>query len=375
MVGRVGGARMEMFDEGNRVSFAGHWREYLPIVASNTLLTLVTLGFYRFWATARTRRYLWSRTLLLGEPLEWTGSGRELFKGFAFAMLITALPFFIVQYGFSILLAAGFPVTGAILNALAFAAILYLGGVARFRALRYRLARTLWRGIHGGSADRGFSHGLAYLWRTVLGYVTLGLLVPWSMMSLWNRQINRMSFGSARFDGTGGARPIFVCFLPYYAIPFLLLAVFYVIYASYSFALPTTIPHAQIFLYNDLPIWVRLAAVTIVLLGCAILIGLITFVYRAAFTKEAIEHLTLDDLSFGFDADTDDWLRLFLGDAALLAITLGLGYGFIAYRHWHFYARHMRVHGNVAAERLTQSSLAAPGQGEGLADAFDVGAF
>ena len=35
------------------IRFTGNWREYLPIAATNALLTIVTLGVYRFWATAR----------------------------------------------------------------------------------------------------------------------------------------------------------------------------------------------------------------------------------------------------------------------------------------------------------------------------------
>ena len=35
------------------IRFTGNWREYLPIAASNVLLTIVKLGIYRFWAAAR----------------------------------------------------------------------------------------------------------------------------------------------------------------------------------------------------------------------------------------------------------------------------------------------------------------------------------
>ena len=38
---------------GKAVIFTGTWREYLPIAATNVLLIIVTLGIYRFWATAR----------------------------------------------------------------------------------------------------------------------------------------------------------------------------------------------------------------------------------------------------------------------------------------------------------------------------------
>ena len=68
------------------VRFTGSWREYLPIAATNVLLTIVTLGVYRFWATARQRRYLWSRTEVIGDRLEWSGTGKEMFIGFLMVM-------------------------------------------------------------------------------------------------------------------------------------------------------------------------------------------------------------------------------------------------------------------------------------------------
>ncbi len=40
-------------DDGRAIRFTGNWREYLPIAVTNALLIIVTLGIYRFWATAR----------------------------------------------------------------------------------------------------------------------------------------------------------------------------------------------------------------------------------------------------------------------------------------------------------------------------------
>lgn len=69
--------------EGDRaVRFTGSWREYQPIAATNALLIICTLGVYRFWAAARQRRYLWSRTEFIDDTLEWTGTGKEMFFGF-----------------------------------------------------------------------------------------------------------------------------------------------------------------------------------------------------------------------------------------------------------------------------------------------------
>ena len=89
------------------IRFTGNWREYLPIAASNVLLIIVTLGIYRFWAAARQRRYLWSRTEVIGDRLEWSGTGKEMFIGFL-VVIVVLLPFFLFfEFLFPALVARG----------------------------------------------------------------------------------------------------------------------------------------------------------------------------------------------------------------------------------------------------------------------------
>ena len=61
---------------------AGRAGKIAPIAVVVGLLNIVTLSFYRFWGKTRVRKYLWGQTSLLGDPLEYTGTGEELFKGF-----------------------------------------------------------------------------------------------------------------------------------------------------------------------------------------------------------------------------------------------------------------------------------------------------
>ncbi|HVJ02148.1 MAG TPA: DUF898 family protein, partial [Sphingomonas sp.] len=63
-----------------------------------------------------------------------------------------------------------------------------------------------------------------------------------------------------------------------------------------------------------------------------------------------------------------------LGNIALVVCTLGVGLIFVGYRNWSFFISHMHAYGSVAVDELTQSTTRAPRQGEGLLDAFDVGA-
>ena len=44
------------------LSYDGQIGEFYRIFLVNLLQTIVTLGIGRFWATTRTRRYLWSRS-------------------------------------------------------------------------------------------------------------------------------------------------------------------------------------------------------------------------------------------------------------------------------------------------------------------------
>ena len=183
--------------------FNGNWREFAPIAFTNLLLIIVTLGIYRFWAKARERRYLWSRTDFIGDPLEWTGTGKELFIGFLMAILIFGVPLFLMQ-----LVIQGLIFRGQIwlvgLTAFFFPfALLFVMGVARFRALRYRLSRTHWHGIRGGCDQKGLAYGWSYVWKSIVGGLFFGLMLPWSMIELWNQRWNEMSFGSHSF--TAGA--------------------------------------------------------------------------------------------------------------------------------------------------------------------------
>ena len=66
--------------------------------------------------------------------------------------------------------------------------------------------------------------------------------------------------------------------------------------------------------------------------------------------------------------------QLARGNVGLAIVTLGFGLAFWGYRNWAFMVRHMHLYGVVNLDQLTRSTVAAPREAEGWADAFDVGA-
>ena len=344
--------------ESRAIGFTGTWREYLPIAASNVLLTIVTLGIYRFWAAARQRRYLWSRTRVIDDTLEWSGTGKEMFIGF---LIVSALlvPFFLfVQIAFPAMLARGMNEAAGGLFFLFYIGLIYLGGVARFRALRYRLSRSWWRGIRGGSDEPGWNFGGEFLGRHALSAMTLFIMFPWAATRLWNSRWNEMSFGGLRFRSTLDAQGLKRRWAAVYLVPVALLVIT-------SIGISTMFGKAT-------------SGLTAILVGVALLfylvIPLLTLHWYAKFYRKAAAGTTLGDLDFGFDATTWDWLKLFLGNLALAVGTLGLGISYWGYRNWAFMIRHTHLYGEVDVSALTQSTTAAPGEAEGFADAFEIGA-
>ena len=156
------------------VAFSGSRSEFFHLVKRGAGLEFVTLGFYRFWLTTDIRRHLWTNTQIDGDGAEYTGRGKELLIGFLIALAILVpiyLGYFLVG-----LEAERFKAFASI----PLVAFFYLfGQFAIYRARRYRLTRTVWRGVRFWMSGSGWIYALqASLWGLLM-IVTLGLALPW----------------------------------------------------------------------------------------------------------------------------------------------------------------------------------------------------
>lgn len=170
------------------VTFDGPRGRLLWILVRNLLLNALTLGFFRFWAKTHLRRYFWRHTKLLGEPLEYTGTGGELFIGFLIVMAVLVpllggisllqllVPHFAVQF---------------LVPAVLFA----LTPIAVYRMWRYRFTRTLWRGVRFGLDGSSLRYAGLWLGYGALTVVTLGLATPWRRIVTTRYLVNHARFG------------------------------------------------------------------------------------------------------------------------------------------------------------------------------------
>lgn len=177
------------------------------IAIRNFALSVVTLGFYRFWARTNLRRYFWRQVTIGDEPLEYTGTGKELFIGFLIVVAILAPIGLIYAVAQQMLLSN--PVAAAATQAAAFMALGFLSIIAVFRARRYRLSRTVWRGIHAGQDGSALRYLFLSVAWSVFAFVTAGLGNPWRNNALQRYLIRSTRFGTTNLSYDGAGRTMF----------------------------------------------------------------------------------------------------------------------------------------------------------------------
>ena len=205
----------------------------------NGILKLLTLGLYSFWGKTEVRRRIWSATRLSGEPLAYTGTGKELFLGFLIVFGLVVLPAMLGGVAVSLLFTGSKQALG-IYQAALYLAFFLLVGNPMYRAQRYRLSRTEWRGIRGamtGSPGRyGWTYfctlagpiggiaGIALLsaWITgpavggvimVLGLIATMWVLPWRANLLQGMLTNDMQFGDRPMTYNGTPGPLYKRYL------------------------------------------------------------------------------------------------------------------------------------------------------------------
>jgi uncharacterized membrane protein YjgN (DUF898 family) len=368
----------------------------------NILLSSITFGIYRFWGRTNIRRYIWSNTRFLGDSLEYTGKGSELFAGFlivfgVFFGVSTAVQIIVVGLGpdspVSLILNVAFPIF-----------IGYFVFVAQYAAQRYRLTRTVWRGLRGGMTGSAWSYGGYAFGVTLLTGFTLTLARPWARARLIERRLSNSYFGDAKVAVAFSSRPLY----PSYIVGLVAFAigagvVGYIIYTALAetnllerlmdlFAMAGadggssgeggggTVGGEKTSKQSNEE---EVAKLIFQVIGIYIAVFLILALYAAvcfawfdaATARATAENATFQDLRFSSSATGEQIAWLVVSNMLLILLTFYLAYPVAIQRTLRFFTRHCHVHGTLDVERLRQNTLVKSRTGEGLLEVFDPGMF
>lgn len=182
------------------VRFLGARRTYWRLLIRGAVLLMMSLGIYRFWLATDVRRFLWANTEIAGETLEYSGTALELLLGF-----LVAVALLIPIYAGFFIAALDLGTLGQLSGIIGFAALFVLGQYAIYRARRYRLTRTIYRGLRFHQSGSAWVYALrAVLWWTAT-VLTCGLAYPFQLASLERYKMANTWYGDlgGRFDGKG----------------------------------------------------------------------------------------------------------------------------------------------------------------------------
>jgi uncharacterized membrane protein YjgN (DUF898 family) len=302
--------------------FHGRGGTLFGIHVVNTLLTLVTLGVYYFWAKTRLRQYLFSQSEIEGDRFAYHGTGRELLLGTLKAVLLFGLPIVGLNVirdvlDVPLLLKFGAGLLSAILLFVFFP-------IAMVGARRYRLGRTSWRGIRFSFRGRVWEMIKIFIVGTFFTGVTFGLYYPFFLVTRQTFMVSHSYFGSERFGFDGRGQDLF---------------------GPYVISILLTLPTA----------------------------GLCWVWYIARKRRYFWNHTAFGAARFSCTVTGAALLGLWALNVLLLVCTLGLAWPWVRVRNIHFAFRNLALLGPLDLARIQQEAQRVSAIGEGLSGFFDSG--
>ncbi|MFN7398175.1 MAG: DUF898 family protein [Sandaracinobacter sp.] len=358
---------------GDRVQFEGGMGSFFLAQLGRFLLTLLTLGIHRFWWKTAVRRRLWAETTVDGDPLEYMGRGIEMFVGALIVFAAVLIPLSALSFVAQLLQGLGQLLWAGLLRLGFFALIVWLIGFAVYRSRRYMLSRTSWRGIRAGMTGNGVGYAWLSFRLTLLNIVTLGFATPYGDARRWNALWGDAMLGTMPVKADVEWRSLMKTFLPACGGSILAFGLAFAMGWEGLEQVRALAEQEGQLASGDSRVVGRILKFYGYIALAFVASALLLTGYRAQFHSEALAATRLDEVEFGFAATTADWLRFYLGNIVLVVLTLGIGGLLLQYRLWRFWMSNLRIHGELDPQAVLQSQLERPVQGDGLADAFDVG--
>jgi len=209
-------------------SFHGKSGEYFGIWIVNTLLKVLTLGFYSPWAKVRKRRYLYGSTRLEDHPFDYVADPWVLFRGFLIG--ITLFVGYTLLNQFNPLLALPFTLVF-------FIAMPWL--IVRSRMFNNR--NTSHRNLRFSFAPEYRESYLTFGLLPILTTATLGLAAPYVMYRQKRFLMENNRFGQTPFVFEATVGDYYQIFLRLIGLSLLMMMIVAaLIYAAVIYVVPAT---------------------------------------------------------------------------------------------------------------------------------------
>lgn len=348
-------------------SHTGKLRNIFGLALKNALFTIITLTLYRFWARTSIRRRVWSRTWIMGDPLEYTGAALELFRGFLIALPTFFLPAIFVLY------IAPFAIDPIVAGWLTFA--FYIFGVpmvaaARFWMRRYQLSRTRWRGIRMGLSGSAWAFAFASWGWTILQSVSFGWYTPAARMRRAKLMWENARFGDQPFNFEDDGKPLaYGLWWPFAMGWFGTIGVGFISFISLGVAVAaSTAAHPGT---QPDPVYVGVATACIAALAF-VLYQLVWAPYNAAAMNRIASLISLDGARFKLRAKTFSFFFITLFGWIIIALSLTLLSPMAGLLQVRYAFNRLTMIGQPRFADIGQSIVVAPEVGESFGDAFDL---
>jgi uncharacterized membrane protein YjgN (DUF898 family) len=351
---------------------SGKFFNVLGLALKNAALTIATLTMYRFWARTSMRRRLWSRSWVMGDPLEYTGSAGELFRGFLIALPCFFLPAIFVFYIAPLAMEG---VWAAWLTFGFYVISVPLVAAARYWMRRYQLSRTRWRGIRLGLSGSAWRFAASSWGWWVLQLLSLGWYTPAARINRSRMMWEHTQFGNREFKfavengespqkGLWGPFAIgWIGFAVVLIVGPVLAGVFGAFYA-------TSIGDGSG--DNELPAYMP----ALIVAGVVALYALGWLVcwapYNAAAMNRIASMLTIDGASFRLHAKTFSLLGVTLLGWVFIIFSLGLLAPVAGFLQVRYVMNRLEFIDTPRFAEIGQSTVVEPRAGESLGDAFDL---
>jgi uncharacterized membrane protein YjgN (DUF898 family) len=341
---------------------SGKFFNVLGLALKNAGLTIVTLTMYRFWARTSMRRRLWSRAWVLGDPLEYTGSAGELFRGFLIALPCFFLPAIFVFY---IAPLAMEPVWAGWLTFGFYVFSVPLVAAARYWMRRYQLSRTRWRGIRLGLAGSAWGFASASWGWWVLQMLSLGWYTPAARINRARLMWENTRFGDQPFlfeveNGESPQKGMWWAFAfgwIGFIAAFIAIWIGYGVYAAMN---------------AEAENYIIVGATFAALLGSALAWLLFWAPYNAAAMNRIAALITIDGARFKLRAKTFSLFAITLLGWLFIIFSLGLLAPVAGFLHIRYVLNRLELIETPRFAEIGQSVIDGPRAGESLGDAFDL---